>query len=217
MTTPEHGNNIQIKIIFSRTSIFIIIAIIVIMGGYSYWLTTRWQIMQSEFTCLQEDYRGYSEVWQTENWLYERNPLLKYRQKEIRDIIRYTYIYSKLYNADFYDCISIAVWESGDFKYSNAGTIGLLGEIGYYQIMPGTGALLGYSVEDLKDLEINTMVGIRYLKLQMDNKGWNINKAIGSYNGGSRYYIYETAQQYIKEVAAIKNELIAYIQEHKRN
>lgn len=222
MQTPIENKKENITVIrgsdvFSRTSIIIIIILFGTILILAFGLISDYKSLKSDISIAMEEMRSYNEAYLSEKYIYQMNPTLKLKQKEVRDIVRYTYIYSKFYDADFYDCLAIEIWESEGFKKSNADTIGSLGEIGYFQLMPSTGALLGFSVDDLKDLENNTLAGIRYLKLQMDNKGWNINKAIGSYNGGSKYYIYETAQQYIKEVAAIKNELIAYIEEHRRN
>jgi len=60
---------------------------------------------------------------------------------------------------------SIIKQESG-FRddVGNGTTLSSAGAIGAMQIMPATGADLGYSVEDLKDPQTNIMAGAEYLK-----------------------------------------------------
>ena len=65
----------------------------------------------------------------------------------------------------------------------NSQAIGSKGEIGLGQIMPSTGAMMGYSPTDLADPETNLNAAAYYLKKMKDKFGsWR--EALAAYNGG---------------------------------
>lgn len=57
------------------------------------------------------------------------------------------------------------------------------GEIGIMQVMPATGKMLGFSVDDLKDLNKNIQAGLTYLKQSLDQHKDPVAAAAG-YNAG---------------------------------
>jgi hypothetical protein len=172
--------------------------------------------MHDEVYIAMDEIRGFNDEWMVENWLYEKNPSLKARQNEIHNMVRYHIQYSHLWRVNYYDNIIQTYWESDGFIKRNCDTIGIFGEVGWKQPLPATAAIFGYTVDDLKNDEINIMFGTYYLKLQLDQNNGNINKAFACYNAGSRWYNIDVSYQYFKEIAALKQELMSYIEEHKR-
>jgi tape measure domain-containing protein len=58
------------------------------------------------------------------------------------------------------------------------------GAIGPMQVMPGTGAQLGYSREQLFDPESNIRAGLTYLAQMIERFGGDVSKALTAYNAG---------------------------------
>lgn len=75
--------------------------------------------------------------------------------------------------------LSLAYTESG-LRQNKTGS---KGEIGMMQIMPDTGKLLGYTPEDLKDVNTNAKAGLTYLKSSIEKLG-NPQLGVIGYNAG---------------------------------
>jgi hypothetical protein len=75
--------------------------------------------------------------------------------------------------------LSLAYTESG-LRQNKTGS---KGEIGMMQIMPDTGKLLGYTPDDLKDVNTNAKAGLTYLKSSIEKLG-NPQLGVIGYNAG---------------------------------
>lgn len=60
--------------------------------------------------------------------------------------------------------------------------VGLKGTVGLMQIMPGSKAARGYSVEELKNSRLNLLLGARHLRYWWNRCG-DLSAALGVYNG----------------------------------
>jgi hypothetical protein len=67
---------------------------------------------------------------------------------------------------------------------SGAAAVGKAGEIGGFQIKPGTGQDMGYSAKLLRNPAINAQAGAQYLRQQID-AGGDVEGGIQGYNSGS--------------------------------
>jgi soluble lytic murein transglycosylase-like protein len=66
----------------------------------------------------------------------------------------------------------------------NPQAVGLAGELGMMQILPSTGAWLGYDVFQLMTPEGNIECGCKYLRWLMDQYGNRTEDAVSAYNQG---------------------------------
>lgn len=81
--------------------------------------------------------------------------------------------------------------------------VGSSGEIGMMQVMPNTGKSMGYSVEDLRNVDKNIEAGIKYLKMNLD-QFQDEGLAIAAYNTGpdnvSKGIIPTTTRKYLADM-----------------
>lgn len=95
--------------------------------------------------------------------------------------------------------VAVARKESG----FNQAARGRAGEIGVFQLMPGTAAELGVNAYDLAD---NIRGGVRYLKEMLDFTGGDTERALAAYNGGpgnlARGTVSDRAWAYARDVLA---------------
>lgn len=100
-----------------------------------------------------------------------------------------------------------------DSPSEQASAVSKRGALGVMQIMPRTGADLGYKVEDLKDPSQNIMAGTKLLSQLMTQFGGDISKVAAAYNAGSgavqKYNgtpPYKETQDYVAKVAQYYKE-----------
>jgi hypothetical protein len=104
--------------------------------------------------------------------------------------------------------LSIAYQES---KFRPNVKRGADGEVGMMQILPATGAGLGYSMQDLMNPDKNIEAGVKYIKEALDVTGNDIRLAPIYYNGGpATFNKFASGQDYDKRVDKYVDALAEY-------
>lgn len=88
--------------------------------------------------------------------------------------------------------VSIAYKESGLNPNVQPGSAG---EIGIMQIKPTTGKEVGFSLDDLKNPEINIEAGLKYLKKSLDMSDGDYRLAAAGYNAGINHPFFSSKDQ----------------------
>lgn len=159
----------------------------------------------------QKEMKSVIKFLNVQSYMEKIQPNLKKKHDEIFNILHLIYQYSDMYGVDPYLSLSVASHESWYFSKPNDKTLGKAGEIGYYQIMPPTAKLFGYTTDDLKNVEKNIRLGIYYLSLQLKyTQGGTVN-ALRMYNGGRGGIYNPKTLEYSKEVLNKKQGYLDYI------
>lgn len=118
---------------------------------------------------------------------------------------------AKRYGVDPAFAMAIAQQETGYLKTQNRreNAVSPVGALGVMQVMPGTGAQMGYSTKDLTNLTTNIEAGVRYLAQMLKQFNGSETLAAAAYNAGpnrqalkeGRVPNIKETQEYVKAVA----------------